>query len=333
MRIDPAHGRAPSRAAVTLAISLLMTVWAVNFLVVKIGIRYLPVVAFASFRIVAAALFMILIAPFCARLSIFREPQVSPCSGRTLDRPCSSAPFAGQGRTWRDYWTFAYLGFFGVSLNQFFFSLALRYTNVTHSSIIVGIGPINTLILAILFRLERATIRKALGMLVALAGVVILATGSGVSRHSPTLLGDVLTLIGSLAFAMYVVLGKRVAGNYNPLTMTTWNFVCGGLLLLPVAIHSAIALGPLSNWRTIPWQAWACIFYTGLFSSTLAYLFYFWLLGFLEASQLAAFSYLLPVSASALGILFLGERGSWTELLGGALALLGLYWIESTRSR
>jgi drug/metabolite transporter (DMT)-like permease len=317
VRIDAARGRAPSRAAVTLAISFLMTVWAVNFLVVKTAIRYLPVVTFASFRIVAAGLFMILIAPFCARLSIFREPP----------RP------AAHGRTWRDYWTFAYLGFFGVSLNQFFFSLGLRYTNVTHSSIIVGIGPINTLILAILFRLERATIRKALGMLVALTGVVILATGSGVSRHSPTLLGDALTLIGALGFAMYVVLGKRVAGNYNPLTMTTWNFVFGGLILLPIAIHCAVTLGPPSNWRAIPWQAWACIFYTGLFSSTLAYLFYFWLLGFLEASQLAAFSYLLPVSASVLGILLLGERGSWTELLGGALAILGLYWIESTRSR
>ena len=358
MRIDPAHGRAPSRAAITLAISFLMTVWAVNFLVVKIGIRYLPVVTFASFRIVAASLFMLAIAPFCRLLPIFRDP---PCSGRSLDRPSATALSPAQtapnvipsppgrargplfsstshgsrftGHAWRDYWTFAYLGFFGVSLNQFFFSLGLRYTNVTHSSIIVGMGPINTLIFAILFRLEQATIRMALGMLLALTGVVILATGTGVSRNSPTLLGDALTLIGSLGFAMYVVLGKRVAGNYNPLTMTTWNFIFGAILLLPVAVHSAIAVGPLANWRAIPWQAWACIAYTGLFSSTLAYLFYFWLLGFLEASQLAAFSYLLPVSASALGILLLGERGTWSELLGGALALLGLYWIESTRSR
>jgi len=71
--------------------------------------------------------------------------------------------------------------------------------------------------------------------------------------------------------------------------------------------------------------------YTGLFSSTLAYLLYYWLLRYLEASQLASFSYLLPVSASGLGILFLGERRSWLELLGGALALLGVYTIESSR--
>ena len=319
MRIDPSHGRAPSRAVITIAITLLMAVWAVNFLVVKIGIRYLPVVTFASFRVVAAALFMILVAPLCRRLSIFRERY---SSGR------QSPP----SLLLRDYWTFAYLGFFGVSLNQFFFSLGLRYTNVTHSSIIVGMAPINTLLLALLFRLEQPSLRKAVGMFISLTGVVLLATGTGLSTHSPTLLGDVLTFLGSLGFAMYVVLGKRVAGHYDALTMTTWNFIFGGLILLPVAIHSAMVLGPLANWRAIAWQAWACIAFTGLFSSTLAYLFYFWLLRYLEASQLASFSYLLPVSASALGILLLGERGSWLELLGGVLALLGLYWIESARA-
>jgi len=88
----------------------------------------------------------------------------------------------------------------------------------------------------------------------------------------------------------------------------------------------------LQAWRTIPLRAWGCVVFTGLFSSTLAYLFYYWLLRYLEASQLASFSYLLPVSASGLSIVFLGERGSYVELLGGLLALLGVYWIESTRN-
>jgi len=357
VRIEPSHGRAPSRAVITLAITFLMAIWAVNFLVVKIGLRYLPVVTFASFRIVVAALFMLLIAPLCRLLPMFRNS----CSGGSLACPDTgrdpsansshstnpttnvipsnardllSSPTSHKSRlTSHDLWTFAYLGLFGVSINQFFFTLGLRYTNVTHSSIIVGMAPIYTLALAVLFRLEEVTWHKALGMAVALAGVVTLASAAGMSHASPTLLGDAITMCGSLGFATYVVLGKRVAGKYDALTMTTWNFIFGGLVIFPIAIHQAASLGPLANWRAIPWQAWACIAFTGLFSSTLAYLFYFWLLRYLEASQLASFSYLLPVSASALSILFLGERGSWLELLGGALALLGVYTIESTRSR
>jgi drug/metabolite transporter (DMT)-like permease len=316
MLIESSNGKPPPRAVLTIAITFLMAIWAVNFLVVKIGLRYLPAITFASFRIVVAGLFMIAIAPLCRLL---------PISFATSHQPRVIR------HSLRDYFTFAYLGFFGVSLNQFCFTLGLRYTNVTHSSIIVGMAPIYTLTLAVLFRLEPLTWRKALGMAIAFSGVVALASAAGIPNHSPTLLGDAITMCGSLGFAMYVVLGKRVAPKYDALTMTTWNFIFGALVILPVSLREAAAFGLLQHWRTIPWQAWACMFYTGLFSSTLAYLLYYWLLRYLEASQLASFSYLLPVSASGLGILFLGERGSWLELLGGALALLGVYTIESSR--
>jgi len=69
-----------------------------------------------------------------------------------------------------------------------------------------------------------------------------------------------------------------------------------------------------------------------IFSSAVAYVFYFWLLRYLEASQLSAFTYLLPVVATILGILWLGEKGSWNQMLGGVLALGGVYWIESGRA-
>ena len=68
-----------------------------------------------------------------------------------------------------------------------------------------------------------------------------------------------------------------------------------------------------------------------VFSSALAYVFYFWLLRYLEASQFAAFTYLLPVLATVLGILLLGEMGSWRQVLGGVMALGGVYGIESSR--
>jgi drug/metabolite transporter (DMT)-like permease len=194
-------------------------------------------------------------------------------------------------------------------------------------------GPMYALLFAVLLRLERATFRKVLGMSIAFGGVILMATGAEISHRSPTLLGDLITLSGSLGFALYAALGKRVAARYDALTMTTYNFVIGALLLLPVAIHCARQLGPFANWLATPWQAWAGMIYMALFSSALAYLFYFWLLRYLEVTQLAAYNYLLPVTAILLGIVFLGERGSRIEILGAALALAGIYWIESPRNR
>ena len=339
MRVDSSVPGAPSRVVIALSITALMAIWAINFLVVKIGLRYLPALTFASFRVVAAGFFMLAIFPLCARLAIFRDPAtrnrsvipLAPSASEGSEATNLSSARPKSRITGHDVWIFFYLGFFGVAINQLCFTLGLRYTSVTHSSIIVGLAPIYTLTLAVLFRLERLTLRIVIGMTIAFTGIALLASSTGMAHRSPTLLGDAITMCGSLGFAMYVVLGKRIASHYNPLTVTTWNFVFGALIALPFAARQFFAGDILHTWRSLPWQAYACIFYTALFSSTLAYLFYFWLLRYLAASQLASFSYLLPVSASGLSILFLGERGSFLELVGAILALLGVYYIESTR--
>src|SRR2546429_6051590 len=84
------------------------------------------------------------------------------------------------------------------------------------------------------------------------------------------------------------------------------------------------------------WSSDVCssdlVAYMAVFSSALAYVFYFWLLRYLEASQLAAFTYLLPVLATILGILWLGERGSWGQLLSGVMAPGGVFLIEARRA-
>jgi drug/metabolite transporter (DMT)-like permease len=195
----------------------------------------------------------------------------------------------------------------------------------------VGLGPFYVLVLAVLFRLETATWRKITGMLIAVTGVAILATEDARNAHGSTLLGDAIMMTGSIGFAMYVVLGKRVAGKYDSLTMTAFNHFAGALLVLPVAAYMALKMDSAGNLRGQPWQAWAAVSYMAVFSSALAYVFYFWLLRYLEPSQLAAFTYLLPVLATILGILWLGEKGSWVQVLGGVLALGGVYWIESSR--
>ena len=343
MRVDTSSGHAPSRPIVWLALIFLTTVWAFNFIAGKIALRYLPAMTLASIRVVLAGVFMLLLNPICRRLPAFRnhpptnnplhssnsssKENVIPSEAR--DMLPSSTSHASRP-TILDLWTFLYLGFFGVTVNQVCFTIGLRFTSVTHSAIIVGMGPIYALVLAVLFRLESATLRKVLGMTVSLLGVVLLATARDSAQHAPTLLGDFITLIGSLGFAFYAVLGKRVASRYDPLTMTTYNFFFGALFVLPIAIHRSIAFGP--QWLALPWPGWAAVIYMALFSSSLAYLFYFWLLRYLEVTQLAAYNYLLPVSASLLGILLLNERGSWPELVGGALALAGVYFVESTRT-
>jgi drug/metabolite transporter (DMT)-like permease len=302
----PAHAR-PPKVLLTTAVLSIVLIWAINFLAAKIGDRYLPPLTLASFRITIATLALL---PF-----LFHPRRRSWPGGMTL----------------RDLWTFTYLGFFGVCVNQIGFTVGLRYTPVGHAAIIVGMGPVYTLILAVLLGMERATLRKVTGIAIAFLGMAILGASSGISSSSPFLLGDIITFAGSAGFATYVVLGKRVAAKYDALTMTAFNHLAGALLLLPLTIRQMRSLGPFVRWREIAWQGWAAALFMAIFSSALAYILYFWALRYLEATQLSVFTYALPVVAIALGVIFLGEKTSWSQALGGALALAGVYWVESGR--
>jgi drug/metabolite transporter (DMT)-like permease len=313
VKVETSSGRAPGPTVLAASIGLIIIIWAINFIAAKIGLRSLPAMTLASFRVVLAGAVMLPFYLCCSRLPAFAQTR-------------------RRQFTLRDIWIFLYMGFFGVTINQVCFTVGLRFTSVGHAAVIVGMGPIYTLIFAVLFKLERVTWRKAIGMAIALIGIAVLASENGISAHSPSVLGDAITMTGSIGFAMYVVLGKRLAGRYDPLTMTAFSHYAGALIVLPVAIYRAVTLGSAEHWRAIAWSGWAALLYMAIFSSAVAYLFYFWLLRYLEASQLSAFTYLLPVVATILGILWLGEKGSWAQVLGGVLALGGVYWIESGRA-
>jgi drug/metabolite transporter (DMT)-like permease len=314
--VENANGRAPTRPVIASSVAFIVVVWAVNFIAAKIGVRHLPAAMMASFRVVSAGMVMLPAYLLFSRSRPFEDVRQQQ---------------AGRGICSGDLWTFLYLGFFGVVTNQLCFTIGLRYTSVSHAAVIVGMGPIYTLALAVLFRVEKATWRKVTGMAIAFTGIAVLASENGISMHSASLLGDAMTMTGSVGFATYAVLGKRVADRYDPVTMTAFNHFAGALIVLPLAIHEARAFGPISRWRSVPSEAWVALLYMAVFSSALAYLLYFWMLRYLEASQLSAFTYLLPVLATILGILWLGERGSVMQVFGGVLALAGVYWVEAGR--
>src|SRR5712692_5228847 len=120
MRVESSPGHTPSRARLAIGIGLVVVFWAINFIAAKIGLRNLPPLAMASFRVVLAGLTMVPVYFFRRRLPGFGG---------------DNAP--GQRFSARDLWTFAYLGFFGVAVNQICFTTGLRYTDVGQAAVIV----------------------------------------------------------------------------------------------------------------------------------------------------------------------------------------------------
>jgi drug/metabolite transporter (DMT)-like permease len=287
----------PSFWSLAFMLALMLMLWSFNYVAGKIALRHLDPISLACFRIELAAVIMLVI--------YFARRQRA-----TLRL--------------RDIWPFAYLGFFGVVVNQGLFTVGLNYTTSNHSAVIIAIGPIIVLLLARALKLEALTARKILGMAVAFAGVFVLEAEQGSPRNSPFLLGDLITLGGTIGFSIYAVLGKKVAGQYDAIAMNTFNCVAAAIMLLPLSVGQSIHL----DWRAVGWPGWLGMIYMAAASSVAAYTIFYWILRYLSASRVAAVSYFQPIVVILLSVAFLSESPTRNLLWGTALVLLGVYLAE-----
>ncbi len=287
-----------SRFKLVLLLALMVLIWSGNFIIAKVALRHFPPFTLAVFRTTLATLFVLLFFLPVAR----REP-----------RP--------ERRDWRK---FVELGISGVVFNQMFFVLGLSHTSVAHSSVIISLSPVLVLVIARLRGLEELTKAKVVGVAMSFMGVAMLSSEHGVSFRSPTLLGDLLTLSGSAAFAYYTVAGKGVADRYSSLTMNAYCYLVAATVIAPLTVWQGVRL----DWRTVGLTGWLSLVYMALFSSAVAYLIYYWALRRISATRAATLSYLQPVLATLLGVLLLSEHLAPRLLVGGAVVLFGVYLAE-----
>lgn len=271
--------------------------WCFNYIAGKIALRHMDILSLVSLRFEVAAIVMVLV-------FLFRRPR---------PRIRSS-----------DLWTFAYLGFFGVLMNQGLFTVGLNYTTTQHSVIIISFGPVVVLLLAAALGLESLTAAKIIGMAISFLGVIVLEAERSGPALSPSRTGDLITLAGICGYSAYVVLAKRVAQQYDAITMITFNILAAAIMISPLAIRQALRL----NWGSVGWAGWGGMLYMAIFSSIFAYTGFYWLLQHMDASRVAAVNYFQPLIVIVLASVILGERTSEHLVAGGILVLLGVYLAE-----
>ncbi|MGH9862799.1 MAG: DMT family transporter [Candidatus Acidiferrales bacterium] len=285
-----------------ILLSLMVLAWSANFVIAKLALRELPPFALLFLRVMLSNL--ILLALYFGR-------------GQHRRRPLEAGD-------WR--W-FALLGLFGVALNQTGFTVGLHYTTLAHSSLIVSLTPIYVLLLASRRGLEEFTFQKVLGMVVSFTGVAVLTLEHGLSAQGPTFLGDIITLGGGVAFALYTVYSKQVATRYDVLTLTTFSYLAGAVVIIPLAGWSMFDV----DWHAIGWWGWFGVFYMAAVASVAAYMIFYYALTKITASRVIAFSYLQPVLVTILGIIVFGERLTPYLVVGGTLVLVGVFLAERGR--
>ncbi|QPN58591.1 EamA family transporter [Synechococcus sp. CBW1002] len=219
------------------------------------------------------------------------------------------------------------------ALFQGLLAQGLGGTGAGLGSVLIDSQPLLVALLARTLFAEAINPVGWLGLLLGLVGILCLGLPAAVLRHwwleGPAALGvrpwshgELWMLGAAAAMAVGTVLCRYATRRSDPVAVTGWHMLLGGLPLL-VAVLLDPASGP--DWDTLQWGLMA---YASLFGSALAYGLFFWFASSGDLTGFTALTFLTPVFALLCGVLFLQESLQPLQWLGTALALISVVLIH-----
>lgn len=217
---------------------------------------------------------------------------------------------------------FFVLGVCGVVLSMHIAYWGIATTTAANAAILQAASPVLIALGARLYLGERLRRLQQAGVAVSMLGVLLVVTQGRLAELAPSelRLGDFLTLLGLVAWTVYTVYGKRLIATVPPALATTGGYVCGTLVLIPIAIA---ATPFLPRPRLASPVAWAVLLYHAILGAV-AHLWWYAAVERVGPSRAAIFMNVTPLVGMALAVLLLGEPiGPW-QVAGVALVLTGV---------
>jgi drug/metabolite transporter (DMT)-like permease len=221
----------------------------------------------------------------------------------------------------RDWAKVAGLGILLVPLNQYFFLIGLKDTVPGHPAVIYAMTPVGVLLLQSALERRRPSRARTLGVLAALAGVlIVLRPWVHGPRFAEIRRGDLWILLGLVIWVVYTVAARSLLRRHDARTVTAWSMILGTLVLLPPAA------APLArtDFAAVPAQAWVGVAWLAAVTSTVMMLLWNRMLRQLEPVEVAICANAQP-AATALLVATLGAMG--VEAPAEAQDLGPLYWL------
>jgi drug/metabolite transporter (DMT)-like permease len=211
--------------------------------------------------------------------------------------------------------------FFG----NFLFSICMLYgmalTSALAAGVIMAAIPAVVALLSRVFLHERVAPRTVAGIACAVGGIALVSF----TKHDPTnavssILGNVMLMAAVTCEAIYVVIGKKLTGKVSPKRISALINLWGLALVTPFGIWQALRF----DFSAVLPASWSLLVFYAMAASVVTV--WLWMTGLkhVPASNAGVFTVLLPVTAAAVGVVFLGERISAVQASAFALALLGV---------
>lgn len=213
------------------------------------------------------------------------------------------------------------LSILGVFVHQVLQATALLTINASSAGWLISFSPIFTVILSMIFLHEKMSFMKAMGMILAITGVMLVTTTRSEQSFDFALnIGFLLMILSTLNWAVYSVLLKSLKIPYSPIVVTFYMCLLGLMLTMPFIIRNR-------GWESLSLLTsteWAHLFFLGIFVSGIAYWYWAKALEVLEASKVSMFLYLEPIATLIAAILLLQEKVLLISVTGGIIIIIGV---------
>ena len=286
------------RTAAILGLVAVMIAWGSTFVVTKAAARDIPPIMLAALRFIIAALVLTPLA--LRRGGLKRLPQPVP---------------------WR---VLILMSLTGIAAFAIAFNFALAEGSAAQGALIYALVPAAVAIAAAWFLEERPSKRRIVGVALSIVGVALIAIGGESTLDAPRpLLGALWMLAAVIAWTTYTVLAKRLAHADHVVTIAVISTI-GAAMLVPGAIIEMARLDAFAP----SLAAWGGAVFLGVVASALAYIVYGFALRELDASVVGVYTNLNPIVGVLTAVLFLGESLFSSQIVGGIVALVGM-WLAS----
>ena len=216
-------------------------------------------------------------------------------------------------------------GLMGVVVSQTLTAWALNYTSPVYFSLIATLTPVAVMLMAALFIGERITGLKFLGVLLGIGGAVLMVVmGQTSGSGSNDLLGITLAILSVLTWAIYMIITRKVAQKYTPVTQMKYVFLISTVVTVPLA-WPELSAQPLFSADTFGWDGALEMGFIVLGATVLGYFLIPFAMKSLSATTVSIYTNLQPMVASFVAIFIGQDRLTWDKPVAAILVLLSAY--------
>ncbi len=285
---------------------LLAVLFGGGFVAIKAGLRELPPVLFASLRFDIAAVALL--------------AYVAITHPKTTWLPHTRDDIVGIGVA----------GLFLVALNNGLLFLGQETTTPAMASVMYGLNPVLAPVFAWWLLGDRISRVGALGIGIALSGVVIIVQPSPSTVTNAGSLGQLHILGAAAAVALGSVLLQRLSPRMKTVPLTAWAMAAGAVMLHAVSLAAG---EPLASVGGVGPSTVASLLLIAIPGTAVAYAIQFGLLERVGPVRTNLVSYVIPVFAALVGWLLLGAAVSGWTAIGFLVVVAGFAVVERTTLR